>query len=313
MARKTLIEKVKTEYFSKDIEIVDNPKQLLPALNNTGLKVLTSLHEKPAYPSELAKKLKINEQNIYYFIREFLKFGLIKKVEEKEIHGAVAKYYAPVSGAFGFELAKEKKKIKIGEFAKEEKLKDFLHEFIEHSIFDATIVVGSPVRHGPYLTAARDGHYAVQLGFFVGNFTSLSEKFIVELDTDIKAEKGEKQDMMLVGGPVANMICSEINEHLSVKFNWDKFWTIYSKITKKAYSGENVGLIAKIKNPWDKSKSIILLAGIHYVGTQACVLGLTKKYSEILKDYEKEKEFYKVIEGLDKDGDGKIDDIKILE
>ena len=79
------------------------------------------------------------------------------------------------------------------------------------------------------------------------------------------------------------------------------------------YNGDTDGLIAKINNPWDETKKIILLSGRSFEGTKSCILALTQKYDEILKGFDKNRDFYRVIRGLDKDGDGKVDDIKILE
>ena len=107
------------------------------------------------------------------------------------------------------------------------------------------------------------------------------------------------------------MVCADLNEKLKIKFKWDKSWSIISG--KSEYNGETDGLIAKITNPWDESKKIILLSGIKFEGTKACVLALTQQYEKLLKDFNKNKDFYRVIRGLDKDGDGKVDDIDILE
>jgi len=49
------------------------------------------------------------------------------------------------------------------------------------------------------------------------------------------------------------------------------------------------------------------------VGTKACILGLTKYHKELLKNYDGEKEWGVLIRGLDKDGDGKVDAIEVIE
>ena len=45
--------------------------------------------------------------------------------------------------------------------------------------------------------------------------------------------------------------------------------------TMQVYTSVSSGLIAKIDNPWDKTKRIVILAGNKAVGTKACVLALT--------------------------------------
>jgi hypothetical protein len=72
-------------------------------------------------------------------------------------------------------------------------------------------------------------------------------------------------------------------------------------------------LIAKIANPWDSSKRIIVLAGNKAVGTKACVLALANFWSKTLRHYSGEDSFATVIQGLDLDGDGKVDSIEVNE
>ena len=74
-----------------------------------------------------------------------------------------------------------------------------------------------------------------------------------------------------------------------------------------------VGVLAKIVNPWDNSKRIIVLAGNKAVGTKACVLALTNFWRKALKSFHGEDSFATVIQGFDLDGDGKVDAIEVLE
>ena len=268
------------------------------------------MNKEPDYPSNLAKKLRINEQNVYYHIRQLKNSGLIEIVREEEKKGALCKYYAPTAKAFGFELSGKKKEIKLGKKSFSPGIINFFNEFIKEGTFDGNIVVGSPSQHGPYLTAARDGHYAVHLGFFLGELCTLENKFVVMLDTEVKSEKKENRNLILIGGPVTNILVSEINKNLKINFEWRKKWFIKGK---KRYAKENVCLIAKIKNPFNKNKKIIVVSGLHFEGTKAGIIALTSFYKYFIKKYQHNKDFYAVINGLDKDGDGKIDDVEILE
>jgi Ca2+-binding EF-hand superfamily protein len=72
-------------------------------------------------------------------------------------------------------------------------------------------------------------------------------------------------------------------------------------------------VVAKIANPWDSSKRIIVVAGNKAVGTKACVLALTNFWEKTLKNYNGQEPFAKVIQGFDLDGDGKVDSIEVLE
>ena len=91
------------------------------------------------------------------------------------------------------------------------------------------------------------------------------------------------------------------------------FGGLVSRKTSHVYTADAVGLIAKIVNPWDNTKQIIVLAGNKAVGTKACVLALTNFWKKTLKDYIGEDTFATVIQGFDLDGDGKVDSIEILE
>lgn len=145
------------------------------------------------------------------------------------------------------------------------------------------------------------------------------EEFAIKLDVDVKAEKEEKNNLILVGGPGTNLLTQEVNEHLPIKFNMQPseqgflFGGMFSKKTSRVYTADVAGLVAKIVNPWDEAKRVIVLAGNKAVGTKACVLALTSFWKKTLKDYNGSDTFATVIQGFDLDGDGKVDSIDVLE
>lgn len=310
---KLLVEKRRNKSYATDIEILDSPEKIAPLSTKVGWAILNKLNERPMYPKALAKELHIHEQNVYYYIKRLRDAGIIDVVKEEEKHGALCKYFSPSSKAFGVELPNKKEVVFLESERDAKKIKEFLHAFIKTGVFNGNIVVGSPQEHGPYLTAARDGHYAVQLGIFLGEYCNIPNKFIVKLDTELKSEKKNKRNLIIVGGPVTNIIAYELNHLSKVKFIWNKKWNLHSSLTKKTYSGDGIGLISKIKNPWDATKEILLLSGLNFSGTKACIIALTQHHQKLLKNFQDNKDFYKIIRGLDKDGDGKIDTIKILE
>jgi len=179
--------------------------------------------------------------------------------------------------------------------------------------------VGSPAPHGPFKTSARDGHYAAHLTFFLGQFAKMPQEFAIKLDVDVKAEKEEKNNLILVGGPGTNLLTQEINEYLPVRFNMQSsnegflLGGMVSRKTMRVYTADAAGLIAKIVNPWDANKRIIVLAGNKGVGTKACVLALANFWKKTLQDCRSEGDFAVVIQGFDLDGDGKVDSVEVLE
>jgi DNA-binding transcriptional ArsR family regulator len=321
MDKKLLLHEEDKRQKVKEITMVKNPQKLKMILNRLTWKILVILSEREMYPLEIAKKLEVHEQKVYYHIRKLAKAGAIIVTREEKKKGAIAKYYKAVSPAFGIELPQGYRTIrKLSLLSMNQQIQKFFEEVIrEDGIFEGKIVVGSPTPHGPFKTSARDGHYASYLTFFLGQFARMPEEFAIKLDVDVKAEKEEKNNLILVGGPGTNLLTQEVNEYLPIGFNMQPseqgflFGGLVSRKTSRVYTADTVGLIAKIVNPWDKTKRVIVLAGNKAVGTKACVLALTNSWKKTLKGYHGEDTFATVIQGFDLDGDGKVDSIDILE
>jgi DNA-binding transcriptional ArsR family regulator len=321
MNKKLLLHEENKTQKVKEIAVIEDPQKLKMILNRLSWKILVMLSEREMYPLEIAKKLGVHEQKVYYHVRKLAKAGAITVVREEEKKGAIAKYYRAVSPAFGIELPQGYKTIqRLSLIGLDEQIQKFFKEFIgKDGTFEGKIVVGSPTPHGPFKTSARDGHYASHLTFFLGQFAKMPEEFAIKLDVDVKAEKEEKNNLILVGGPGTNLLTQELNEYLPIRFNMQPseqgflFGGLVSRKTSNVYTADTVGLIAKIVNPWDDTKRIIVLAGNKAVGTKACVLALTNFWKKTLKGYNGEDTFAKVIQGFDLDGDGKVDSIEVLE
>ena len=104
MKKKLLLTGEKREYTVKDIAVFEERERLKAVLNELGWKILEVLCKKEMYPMEIAKKLKVHEQKVYYHIRKLARAGVIKVVREEEKKGAIAKYYKASFPAFGVEL-----------------------------------------------------------------------------------------------------------------------------------------------------------------------------------------------------------------
>jgi DNA-binding PadR family transcriptional regulator len=321
MDKKLLLQEENEVQRVKEIAIMKDPQKLRMILGKLSWKILVTLSEKEMYPLELAKKLGVHEQKVYYHMRKLAKAGAIAVVREEEKKGAIAKYYKPVSSAYGVELPNEYKTItKLSLLGMDKQIQEFFNEFIrQDGTFEGKIVVGSPTPHGPFRTSARDGHYASYLTFFLGQFAKMPDEFAIKLDVDMKAEKEERNNLILVGGPGTNVLTQEVNENLPIRFNMqpsqDGFLLggLISGETSRPYTADTAGLVAKITNPWDSTKKVIVLAGNKAVGTKACVLALTNFWKKTLENYHAEDTFATVIQGFDLDSDGKVDSIEILE
>ena len=322
MEKKRLLQNNNQE--TTDINITQNPQNLKMILDKQSWKILTTLAQKEMYPLQIARHLNIHEQKVYYHIRKMEKTGAItiQHIENKK--GATAKYYKTTANAFGIELPTNQQQHKTTQNNYNpntpQTLQKFFQEFLNKNTLDGKIVVGSPQPHGPFKTSARDGHYAAHLTLFMGQFTKIPNDFAVKLDVDVKAEKEEKNSLILVGGPGTNLLTQEINEYLPIKFIMHPsdqgylFGGLTSKKTGRNYTSDSAGLIAKITNPWNKNKHIIVIAGNKAVGTKACVLALTNFWEKTLQHFEEDKNtFAVVIQGFDLDGDGKVDAIEVYE
>ncbi|MBE0520091.1 helix-turn-helix transcriptional regulator, partial [Candidatus Bathyarchaeota archaeon] len=184
MSKKLLLHEEDKKQKVKEIMIVKDPQKLKMILNKLSWKILVMLSQKEMYPMEIAKKLGIHEQKVYYHIRKLAKAGAIAVTREEEKKGATAKYYKAVSPAFGIELPLGYKTIqRLSLLSMDKQIQKFFKEFIKKDgTFEGKIVVGSPTPHGPFKTSARDGHYASYLTFFLGQFAKMPEEFAIKLD-----------------------------------------------------------------------------------------------------------------------------------
>jgi len=321
MNKKLLLQDEGNTQKVKEISMMQDSQKLQMILGKMSWKILGTISEKGMYPLEIARKLGIHEQLVYYYIRRMATAGAITVEREEKKKGATAKYFKTVAPAFGIEFPHGYRIMqRPSVIGASEQIQNFFKEFVnENGAFEGKIVVGSPTPHGPFKTSARDGHYAAHLTFFLGQFAKMPTEFAIKLDVDVKAEKEEKNNLILVGGPGTNLLTQETNQYLPVQFNMQSsdqgflLGGMMSQKTSRVYTADVAGLIAKIVNPWDDTKRIIILAGNKAVGTKACVLALTNFWKKTLQEYHGEDTFATVIQGFDLDGDGKVDSIEVPE
>lgn len=297
-----LIDKAGKRQYVKS-QILDFTK--ISSLNNVvRQKIIRYLAKKTAYASQIAQILKLNEQTVYYHFNELEKAGLIVEIERKQIRGTIAKKYTITQNSFSFILNED-----LNNFdEKRRETPSILNSFITGGFLNAKIIVGNPEPHGPHKARARDGHYAIDLGVFLGNHANLKNDFSVSLDSvDVSQEK----NLIIVGGPVTNLTCAKINKYLPCKFSDSRPWGIVTP--KNTYTEESVGMIAKIKNPFYEGGHILVIAGIRVVGTKAAVIAITRNIERVIGANLIKDNFYAVVQGYDLDGDGKIDSIEVVE
>jgi DNA-binding transcriptional ArsR family regulator len=289
-----------------------DPSKFFPAGAGLGHRILSLLSKGPQYPSMLARELRAYHQTVYYHMKMLEKAGLVKRVSETTVRGGKAQLYALASDGYAVEFDVQGESFAAApSLARSSRLGRFLKEFVDGGELDGWIVVGSPEAHGPNRTQGRDGHYAIQLGFALGQFVRLPERFPVKLDVDIKAEKLLKSNLLLVGGPRTNIVSGDLNPHLPIRFSEESFWGSIVDESGRKYLAELDAILVKVRNPWDESKVCVLAAGLSGAATKAAVIGMTNMADQVLSSYEGG-DHGSVLKGVDLDGDGKVDSVEII-
>lgn len=287
-----------------------NPKSFNALNSELAQKILNELAKRPSCAMDIARKLKEHEQKIYYHLRRLEKAGIITLERMEERTGATAKIYSVPHPYLAIKLYD-------GEHLEDVKTKareiDFFKPFIEKGRMDATIVVGSPDPHGRFSAQSTDGTAAIDLALFLGTFLENS-KPNYKLDTEVRP-KDLKGNLILIGGPKANILIDRFNKDLPIYFDEKHDFNLVSSFTKQVYSGDDVGVIIKMKNPNDKKgeKYILIISGIRFKGTRAAIIALIKKMKDVTKGNKFNGGVARVVHGIDKDSDGRIDDVEFLE
>lgn len=297
----------------KRVLVSDKPDVFGPASGKVGQRILSLLSSGPKYPAEMARELNAHHQTVYYHIGRLERAGLITRVRSEHIRGGEANLFALASDGYAVEFpVKGEPMPTLKSSGRSKALGRFFKEFLAGGEFDGWVVVGSPLQHGEAGTQARDGHYAVQLGFALGQFVNLPSKFPVKLDVDLRAEKLLSSNLVVVGGPRTNVIAEELNPHLKVRFSQGGFWSSIVDLDGKAHTSELDCIVEKIRNPWDPSKTCIIGAGLTGAGTKAAIIGICNFAEELFQKY-RGGDYAVLLRGVDKDGDGKVDSVEVLK
>ncbi len=297
---------------AKRVLVSDSPEEFVPATSRVGRRILSALAAGPKYPAEIAREIGADHQAVYYHIGRLEKAGLIVKLRTERIRGGEASVFSLTSDGYAVEFPVKGEPLPTLQSSTRPKaLGRFFNEFVQASEFDGCIVVGSPLPHGASATQARDGHYAVQLGFALGQYVTLPTTFPVKLDVDLKAERLQGSNLIVIGGPRTNVISDELNRYLPVRFKEGGFWGSIVDRDGRSYNSEVDSVVVKVKNPWNREKTCILAAGLTGAGTKAAIIGICN-FADVLFRRYVSGEFSSVLRGLDKDGDGKVDSVEIL-
>jgi DNA-binding transcriptional ArsR family regulator len=232
-------------------------------------RIIHELAKRSTYPLELARKMKMHEQKLYYHIRILQKTGLLKKVGrfyevQRNVLCYVPEYVEPIEGGVGLQAF-----VPVPEMMK---------PFVKDGVIDCKIVVGAPFPHGPLNRAARSGHLAGEVAALLGWFGRVERRFVY-LDTEMADLKG---NIIAISGMRVNTAMQQLNEYLPIRF-CEEGHCIVSSITEEHYRGHDTGMIVRMLNPFSKGHYIIVLAGISTLGTRAAVVAFTQHFDRVLK------------------------------
>ncbi len=293
------------------IKMFDKPDSIKLFSSDLGWKIFQEFSE-PSCPMDVAKKLRIHEQKVYYHINKFKKARLIREVGSEPRHGTVAKFYQIKDFAFGLKLDRVPpgSEFKVHSPAHVKSLEPFIVD----GDLNSRIIVGSPDPHGPWKARASDSCCAIDFALFMGAFTRGKQVPNYKLDTEVR-EKDLKGNLILFGGPTVNMVTRKINKDLPIFFEVKRdLRRLKSDLSGKVYRSDQCGLVEIVDNPWDKKGKVLIIAGNRFHGTRSAVLAWIKYMDKIMKGNKfNPKIVAKVVKGYDMNGDGVIDDVEILE
>lgn len=307
-----LIETNGNKRVAYDSLILNDPKSFSTLNNKIALRIVKMLADTPGPAIDIARKLKIHEQKIYYHIRKLEKAGIIYPISQERRLGMMAKIYSVVSPVIVAKLYDKGFEVKeTTEFSLDYRFLEFLSPFVMDNKLNSFIVVGDTYSHGKFDKSSDEVNYMVDLLLFFGRFADGYEMYN-RIDVKIK-ENELKNNLILIGSNKTNSIIEKINNKLNVYFGDSEKEAITSKISGEIYSDLRIGVIAKTTNPFDSSKKILVIGGIGRRGSQAAALALTKYRGLFIESMKNTDDVVKIVKGFDSDGDDIIDSIKILE
>lgn len=165
---------------------------------------------------------------------------------------------------------------------------------------------------------------ATFLGVKAGQYGIRIEKpMIGYLDSEIPDNVKRDSNLISIGGGDINEFTAQLqiiySDNIPIHFdNPQSATAIISRISQEVYvargRGRNVGFIELLPNPFNPRKVVMVLAGNFITGTQAAFLALMKYPTEVQKNNRYDRNIpAKIVEGMDTDNDGIIDDVTFLE
>ncbi len=291
--------------------ILVRPENLNVFSNGMPGRILRELGRQPQCAMDISRKLKEHEQNVYYHLKRLRNAGLIRLANQENRAGMTAKIYelvSPVVAAKLYEEGYTQKEVKRHKL--DPLMEKFLEPFVINNRLHAKVILGDPYPHGEFDVISTESVHAFDLALLLGSFLNEVKFPSYHLDTETDP-KDIKENMILIGNSKTNTIIKRINSSMPVYFDAANGWSIMSRKTGNSFNAPRTGMLVKFPNPLNPNKKVLVIGGIGIRGVKAGIIAITKHLEEIVgNDFG---DVAKVFEGIDKDGDGVVDSIKILE
>lgn len=275
--------------------------------NELAVKIIGEIAKQPTCAMDIARRLKQNEQKIYYHLRKMRSAGIVRLNGVEHRYGMTAKMFELVSPVIAAKLYEAGYEVKSLNPAVDSSVSEFFSPFIKDGKLDSKIIVGDPYPHGEYDAPANEGSFLIDLLLLFGGLIKDLKFPAYSLDTEVK-NSDLKNNLILIGNTRTNIIINKMNGNIAIKF--DESGNLISK--DSIYSDPRTGIILKCANPFSKNKKILMIGGVRTRGLRTSVIALTQCFDTIA-DKRADGDFVRIVEGYDKDGDGIIDSIKVLE
>ncbi len=286
------------------------PEDLSIFSNILARKIIAELAQQPLCAMDLSRKLGQHEQKIYYHLRKMVRAGIVKLDRNEPRYGMTAKIYSLVSPVVATKLYDDAYTTNPPIIISNQTFLDFMHPFINDGVLNAKIIIGDTYAHGRFDTSSTEGPHAFDFAVLLGNHLKELKFPFYELDTEVSKDN-LKGHIILFGNPRTNTIIDKINDNGHKYF--DNESGILSGVEKKLYEDPRTGIIIKDTNPFNKNKKMLIIGGVRTRGMQAAIIALTREINLLMTNHEKNDSFVHIVQGLDKDGDKRIDSVNIIE
>jgi len=291
-----------------------DPAPAQSILQPTRWRILSELIASELCAKDLSENLRTSEQVICYHLKELEKAQFIRLERTTKKRGATAKYYRAEQSALT--VVANASRSEISRIARLHSIPEptsrLLDPFVSEGRLNAHIVLGNPDPHGIFRTGSRCGDRAIDLALFLGSLLPLTRESLVRLDTEMSQQELQR-NLILVGNPRVNTVTMMVNEWLPITYELTGQDTMLSKITNNSYAAGE-GAIQLISNPMNSNSHVLVIAGNNDLGTRAAILALIRYTEEVAKGNAIDRDIIaRVVNGLDVDDDGFLDEVEFLE